>query len=189
MGMMNVQVLGNPDLKPEKATNFDIGLEAEQGKWSGKLGYYHNEIDNLIDSDMFYSGYVPGVGMVVKSKYYNVGEAEISGAEAEVGYNFNDNWNVKATYNYLDAKDKTTNARLNNRARQNGVVQLSYTDNAELPFTATLWSKWYVDYLYKVSKNVNTYTFNTFNFVADKQITKNLHVYAGVDNIFDKTLP
>lgn len=58
-----------------------------------------------------------------------------------------------------------------------------------MPFTATLWSKWYVDYLYKVSKNVNTYTFNTFNFVADKQITKNLHVYAGVDNIFDKTLP
>lgn len=188
MGMMNVQVLGNPDLKPEKATNFDIGFEAEQGKWSGKLGYYHNEIDNLIDSDMFYRGYVPGVG-VVKSKYYNVGEAEISGAEAEVGYNFNDNWNVKATYNYTDAKDKTTNARLNNRARQNGVVQLSYTDNAELPFTATLWSKWYVDYLYKVSSNVNTYTFNTFNFVADKQITKNLHVYAGVDNIFDKTLP
>lgn len=189
MGMMNVQVLGNPDLKPEKATNFDIGFEAEQGKWSGKLGYYHNEIDNLIDSDMFYRGYVPGVGMVVKNKYYNVGEAEISGAEAEVGYNFNDNWNVKATYNYTDAKDKTTNARLNNRARQNGVVQLSYTDNAELPFTATLWSKWYVDYLYKVSSNVNTYTFNTFNFVADKQITKNLHVYAGVDNIFDKTLP
>lgn len=189
MGMMNVQVLGNPDLKPEKATNFDIGFEAEQGKWSGKLGYYHNEIDNLIDSDMFYRGYVPGVGRVVKSKYYNVGEAEISGAEAEVGYNFNDNWNVKATYNYTDAKDKTTNARLNNRARQNGVVQLSYTDNAELPFTATLWSKWYVDYLYKVSSNVNTYTFNTFNFVADKQITKNLHVYAGVDNIFDKTLP
>lgn len=189
MGMMNVQVLGNPDLKPEKAANFDIGFEAEQGKWSGKLGYYHNEIDNLIDSDMFYQGYVPGVGMVVKSKYYNVGEAAISGAEAEVGYNFNDNWNVKATYNYTDAKDKTTNARLNNRARQNGVVQLSYTDNAELPFTATLWSKWYVDYLYKVSQNVNTYTFNTFNFVADKQITKNLHVYAGVDNIFDKTLP
>ena len=189
MGMMNVQVYGNPDLKPEKSTNFDISFEAEQGKWSGKLGYYHNEIDNLIDSDMFYKGYVPGVGMVVKSKYYNVGEAEISGAEAEVGYNFNNNWNVKATYNYTDAKDKTTNARLNNRARQNGVVQLSYTDNAELPFTATLWSKWYVDYLYKVSKSVNTYTFNTFNFVADKQITKNLHVYAGVDNIFDKTLP
>ena len=187
MGMMNVQVYGNPDLKPEKSTNFDIGFEAEQGKWSGKLGYYHNEIDNLIDSDMFYKGYVPGVGMVVKSKYYNVGEAEIIGAEAEVGYNFNDNWNVKATYNYTDAKDKTTNARLNNRARQNGVVQLSYTDNAELQFTATLWSKWYVDYLYKVSSNVNTYTFNTFNFVADKQITKNLHVYAGVDNIFNKS--
>lgn len=189
MGMMNVQVFGNPDLKPEKATNFDIGFEAEQGKWSGKLGYYHNEIDNLIDSKSFFSGYVPSVGRVVKSKYYNVGEAEISGAEAEVGYNFNNNWNVKATYNYTDAKDKTTNARLNNRARQNGVVQLSYTDNAELPFTATLWSKWYVDYLYKVSSNVNTYTFNTFNFVADKQLTKNLHVYAGVDNIFDKTLP
>lgn len=189
MGMMNVQVFGNPDLKPEKATNFDIGLEAEQGKWSGKVGYFHNKIDNLIDSDMYYMGYVPGVGMTVKSKYYNVGEAEINGAEAELEYSFDNNWNVKATYNYIDAKDKTENTRLNGRARQNGIVQLSYTDNAELPFTATLWSKWYVDYLYRVSNNENIYTFNTFNFVADKQITKNLHVYAGVDNIFDKTLP
>lgn len=188
MGGYNVQVYGNPNLKPEKATNFDIGFEAEQGKWSGKVGYFHNVIDNLINSKML--GMIPGPsGITMKSQYYNVGEAEINGVEAEVGYAFDDNWNVKATYNYMDAKDKTKNQRLDQRARQNGVVQLSYTDNQELPFTATLWSKWYVDYLYETTSSSNSYTFNVLNFVANKQISKNLNVYAGVDNIFNKTLP
>lgn len=196
MGFQNVQVLGNDKLQPEKSTNFDIAFEGEKGKTSAKIGYFQNKIKNLIDNGPYTITTSPS-GMTIKSQYENIAEAEIKGVEAELGYNFNDNWSVKATYNYLDAKDKGDNSRLNSRARQNGVVQLSYTDGRELPFSATLWSQWYVDYLYKTSVSTgslkgtynNTYTFNTLNFVMNKQITKDLRVYAGVDNIFDKTLP
>ncbi|WP_293729033.1 TonB-dependent siderophore receptor [uncultured Phascolarctobacterium sp.] len=193
---MTVQVLGNSDLDPEESTNFDISLEGEQGKVTGKVTYFHNDIKNLIDSGAYTYKYDPLIGMIIESQYENIEEAQIKGVEAEAGYHFDDKWGVKVTYNYLDAQNKTTNMRLNNRARQSGTVQLTYTDGKELPLTATLWSQWYIDYLYRTSETVgrdtvyhnNNYTFNTVNFVVNKQFTKNLRAYAGIDNIFDKKL-
>lgn len=188
-----VRVLGNSDLQPEESTNFDIALEAETGKANGKISYFHNKINDLIesgDSKMDFQNHV------ILSRYENIGEAEVNGVEAEIGYNFDDHFRAVASYSYLDAVDKTNNERLNNRARQSGVVSLSYSDNSEKPLTATLWSKWYIDYLYRTSVSNrgqsktynNNYTFQTLNFVVDKKVTDNLHIYAGVDNIFDKQL-
>ncbi|MGM9520761.1 MAG: hypothetical protein ACI3WS_08800, partial [Phascolarctobacterium sp.] len=33
----------------------------------------------------------------------------------------------------------------------------------------------------------NYYTYGTLNFTVNKQVNKNLRVFAGIDNIFDKT--
>ena len=46
---MMVHIHGNPDLQPEKALNFDLGIEAERGKSFGKLTYFHNKVDDLIN--------------------------------------------------------------------------------------------------------------------------------------------
>lgn len=188
-----VKVFGNSDLQPEESTNFDIALEGEYGKANAKVSYFHNKINNLIDNG---NSVMDFPSHTVVSRYENIGEAEINGVEAELGYNFDDHFSASATYGYIDAVDKTNNERLNNRARQSGVVSLSYSDNSENPLTATLWSKWYIDYLYRTSVSNrgkskvynNNYTFQTLNFVVDKKLNDNLHVYAGVDNIFDKKL-
>lgn len=183
MGKMRVQVLGNPDLQPEESTSFDLAIEAEKGKSKGKLGYFHSDVTNLISSKTISSGYVPGVGMVIKSQYVNIDDAKLSGIEAEYQYNFDKNWQVKSTYTYLNAENKNTGDRLDNRAKQTGTLQLVYTNGAANPFTATLWNQWYIDYLY----DTNNYTYSTTNIVFDKVINKNLRAYAGVDNIFNKT--
>jgi tonB-dependent outer membrane receptor for fe3+/colicin I len=129
--------------------------------------------------------------IIMRTQYENISEAEIDGIEGEVGYSFNNNWQVKATYTYLDARDKSDNSFLNGRAKHNGTVQLVYSDNKPNPLTATLWSQWYVDYLSRTTNNSitydNEYTYNTLNFIVNKQFTKNFRAYAGVDNIFDKT--
>lgn len=181
MGGMTVVVYGNDELEPEESTNFDVSFEAEKGKLNSKFSYFHNKVDNLIVGETLGMSFGPG-GRRVESKYFNVDEAEIQGTEAVLGYYFDDNWSAKVSYTYLDARDKSDNSRLTNRARHNGSIQLNYTDNAELPLTATLWNQYYVDYLY----DDHNYTFSTTNFVVNKQLTDNLRVYAGVDNIFDK---
>lgn len=175
MGAAVVNIYGNPDLQPEKSNSWDISFEAEKGRTTGKATYFHSKVDNLITTDSnkrYLDGY----------RYENISEAEIQGVELEVGQQFDANWGLKATYNYLDAVNSKTNARLSSRARQNGTVQLTYTDNKENPFSATLWSQWYQDYLY----NSENYTYNLINFAVNKKINKNLRVFAGIDNIFDK---
>ena len=125
MAPMPVNVIGNPDLQPEESTNFDFGFEAEKGKVSGKVSYYHNKIKNMIDG----GDYDPDklAQNIIWSEYINRGEVEIKGMESEIGYNFDEHWSVRGVYNYLDAKDLETGDRLAYRARHNGLLQLTYT--------------------------------------------------------------
>ena len=183
MGGMNVIVYGNPDLKPEESKSFEISLEGEKGKNWSKVTYFNNDVTNLIDTKT-----VGG-----KSSYYNVAEAKIDGVEFEVGRKLNENFTVKATYNWLEAENKTSGSRLLNRAKQMGTVQLRYSDNKEEPLTVTLWNEWNIDYRYSHAENIitTTYhdaTFNTTNFVVNKEWKNNIRTYFGIDNLFDKKI-
>lgn len=192
---MTVHMLGNEDLDPEKSKNFDISFEAEKKKTNFKVSYYHNDIENMIDMIDYTGPLATGSGLWYQ--YVNRGEVEISGAEAEIGYNFDKHWSIKGAYNYLDAKDKNTGERLTYRARQSGLVQLTYTDAKENPLTVNLYNRFYIDYHTSNENSVrdmggNTYeytkdyTYGVTGLVVNKQINKDLRIYAGVDNIFDK---
>lgn len=178
MGGMTVNVFGNPDLQPEKSFDIDLAFEGESGKANYKISPFYNRVKDMISS------YTERNGMSYNSYYINLNKAEIYGTEAEFGYNFDEHWSAMANYTYLSAKDKDTDERLEGRAKHTGTLKLSWTDAKENPLTASLWSKWYVDYHY----SDKDYTYNNVNFVLDKVINKNFRIYAGVDNIFDKDL-
>lgn len=184
MGGMSVNVIGNPDLNPEKSFDIDIAFEGENGKATYKVSPFYNRIKDMIDTDTTYIRDAYGNMVGANSSYININKAEIFGTEAEIGYSFNEHWNMSANYTYLSAKDKETDERLENRAKHTGTLKLGWTDAKENPLSATLWSKWYVDYYYAD----NSYTYNNVNFVIDKVVNPNLRFYVGVDNIFDKDL-
>ena len=187
MAPMTVHVLGNPDLNPETSTNFDLGFETELGKLNSKVTYYHNDIKNMIDGDD-YTGPETLTNPGIWSKYVNYGKVKISGLETEFGYNFDEHWSLRTVYNYLDAKDQQTGNRLAYRARHNGLVQLTWTDAKENPLTVNLYNRYYFDYHQSNSANYqHDYSFSTTGLTVSKQINKNYRVYAGVDNIFDKS--
>lgn len=187
MAPMTVHVLGNPDLDPETSTNFDLGFETELGKLSSKVTYYHNDIKNMIDGDD-YTGPETETNPGIWSKYINRGKVEISGLETEFGYNFDEHWSLRTVYNYLDAKDQQTGNRLAYRARHNGLVQLTWTDATENPLTVNLYNRYYFDYHQTNSADYQKdYSFSTTGLTVSKQINKNYRVYAGVDNIFNKS--
>ena len=187
MAPMTVHVLGNPDLNPETSTNFDLGFETELGKLNSKVTYYHNDIKNMIDGDD-YTGPETITNPGIWSKYVNYGKVKISGLETEFGYNFDEHWSLRTVYNYLDAKDQQTGNRLAYRARHNGLVQLTWTDAKENPLTVNLYNRYYFDYHQSNSANYqHDYSFSTTGLTVSKQINKNYRVYAGVDNIFDKS--
>jgi len=187
MAPMTVHVLGNPDLDPETSTNFDFGFETELGKLSSKISYFHNSIKNMIDGDD-YDGPETQTNPGIWSKYVNYGKVKIEGVETELGYNFDEHWSLRGVYNYLDAKDQQTGNRLAYRARHNGLVQLTWTDAKENPLTVNLYNRYYFDYHQSNSaKYQHDYSFSTTGLTISKQFNKNYRVYAGVDNIFNKS--
>lgn len=190
MGSMQVEIYGNPDLKPEQSNSFDVALEMEKGKASGKLAYFSNDIKDLIDSKTIATIITPGSPMILKSQYVNVNKAQINGIEAEFAYKFNDKLTLKAIYNYLDAKNKVTNTRLANRAQNQFSLRLNYNDNKAYPLNITLWNELNLNYRYEWLSGRNTYSknysYNTWNIAVNKQLDKNKNLYLGVDNIFNK---
>lgn len=186
MAPMPVNVIGNPNLQPEESTNFDFGFEAEKGKVNGKVTYYHNKIKNMIDG----GDYDPDklAQNIIWSEYINRGEVEIKGLESEIGYNFDEHWSVRGVYNYLDAKDLETGDRLSYRARHNGLLQLTYTDAKENPLTVNLYNRYYFNYHQSNTDGYQQdYSYSTTGLTVSKQFNKNYRVYAGVDNIFNKS--
>lgn len=95
---------GNPNLKPEQSTTFEVGLEGGHnwGRWM--LRAYHTNIDNLISFDR------------ATFLATNVNKAQIDGIEGEVSTQIY-GWNIALNGNILSLKDRVTNNRLPNRSQ------------------------------------------------------------------------
>ena len=179
MGAFIIEVTGNPDLKPEKSTNFDISIEGERGNNFGKITYFNNKVTNLI-------GTAPEVIVppnIRRTSYININKADISGTEMELGRHINDNLTIKVTGNWINAKNATTNARLTGRAKSIHTVQLSYDDKKADGYNVIVWNEFTNSFLRAANEE---YTYNTFNLVVNKKLGKDRRAYIGLDNIFDR---
>lgn len=184
MGVANVDVYGNPDLKPERTNSWDISYEAEFGKdnnsW-GKLTYFNNDISNLITSVEIQTPEEEARD-IYKSKYENINKAKIDGVELELGHKLNDKWTMKLNSNWLDAINESTHERISQRPSNITRLQLNYDDNDPYGYSGILWNQWVNDFRY----SNKSYSYNTFNLVVNKKFGEGNRLYAGVDNIFNK---
>ena len=191
---MEVHINGNPDLKPEKALNFDLGFEFEQDKTFGKITYFHNKVDDLINPNTIVTArFIPGFGrrMIANSTYGNIDSATMQGVELEARQALGSGFTLRGLYTYLDARNNNTNARLPGRPYHKASLQLSY-DDAKNGWNATLWNDWTAGYRYEESGGMgrpsvykNT-SLSIMNFVVSKKINDHFSAYLGVDNIFNK---
>ena len=193
---MEVHLNGNPDLKPEKALNFDLGFEFEQDKTFGKITYFHNKVDDLINLNTITTArFIPGFGrrMIANGTYGNIDSATMQGVELEARQALGSGFTLRGLYTYLDARNNNTNARLPGRPYHKASLQLSY-DDAKNGWNATLWNDWTAGYRYQeqvgsgrmartISKDASL---SILNFVVSKKINDHFSAYLGIDNIFNK---
>lgn len=187
---MDVQINGNPNLKPEKALNFDLGFEMEKDKTFGKITYFHNKVDDLINIDTVMSrlpGFPPRV--LATGTYRNIDSATMQGVELEVRQALGGGFSVRGLYTYLDARDGKTGERLAGRPYHKASLQLSY-DDAKHGWNAMLWNDWTAGYRYGETVGRRTVykdaSLSILNFVVSKKINDHFSAYLGVDNIFEK---
>ena len=103
---------GNPDLEPEESLSYELSWRQPIGERQAfSLTAFRNDIDELIefvvvDPDTF------------DGENRNVAEARIEGVEAAWHYD-GEKWSASATATLQDPRDRTTDARLLRRAREN----------------------------------------------------------------------
>lgn len=98
---------GDPSLKPEQSTSFEVGLSGQYRRASWQARAYHTDIDNLITWYTDPSSYI--------SQPIQTQKAQIDGAEFETNLQLL-GWNNKLSLNFLHARDRETNLRLPRRA-------------------------------------------------------------------------
>ena len=107
--------IGNKDLKPEKCTGWDVGIEQNLG--SGKLlagaEYFSNKYTNLIDYD-WTQGYI------------NIGEASTRGFEFSLKAYPAESLLLSAAYTRTRAKDDISGERLLRRPREKLAATASF---------------------------------------------------------------
>jgi len=177
------RILGNPDVKPEKANSYEIAVEAEKGIFSGRASYFYNDVEDLITTTQVTCPAGTPAGWRC-FQYKNVSKAEIQGIELEAGARLTKALSLNASYAYLDAKDKDTGQRLQGRTRNKIVAKANY-ENKAAGFKASLWWEYIDGLLYQTNPDIEK-EYGIGYLSLSKELTKNFELYAGIDNIFNK---
>lgn len=170
-------MMGNRDLSPEVSDSYEIAIEGEKGRFDGRMAYFRNDVEDLIESV-----YSHNESDKIKAYVYrNIGEARIQGAEVEAGFSITGDIRFEASYACLDAVDKENDERLEQRAKNKFIAKLYYT-NMRYDFDVNLWGERTMDYLDE-DKN---YDFTMVNLNLKKRLGKKVDLYAGVENLLDE---
>ncbi len=107
---------GNPDLRPEEAQGWDVGIDIYLAEQRGMVSatYFDSDYDDLIIFDF---GVFPGTTA-------NVERARMQGVESKAKWSIGSGTELRANYTYLDAINETSGARLLRRPRHAGGLDL-----------------------------------------------------------------
>lgn len=196
----NKLIHANPNLKPEKATAFDIGMEYHfaHGGQATATYFYTKTKDLIYQKQVTVTPYVLPVGTVNQEAYQdNTGESIARGVELALEYPLADWLKASCSYSYTDSKitKDTTNTGMEGKFVTN-VPRDTASAALETKFGkfSSVFSGRYVGKVYSNNDNSdefkNVYTgysiYYVFNLKANYQLTKNTKISFAVDNIFDR---
>lgn len=93
---------GSLDVLPEESETFELSLRGSHANIGWRINAYRSNIDELIGFDV--STFTAG----------NVAQATLEGIELELDTHLDD-WDLGASFSYLDARDESTNNYLDDR--------------------------------------------------------------------------
>lgn len=202
---------GNPDLKPEKSINSELGFYYDAGgNFTGNITFFNTDFDNKIANTGTRQLYYPNGSPVppdpitgsMYSTYFNITKATIRGMELGANYYFNDEWSLSGNYTYTHSKVKSANAMILGfgypqadgqplvaTPKHMGSMTLDWKPNEKINTFAT------VNYRGKETEiawgkggavNESIGSITTFDLGANWKVTKDVSLSAVAYNITDK---
>lgn len=166
--------MGNKDLKSERSTNYEVGIQYAQGKDLVRLTAFKWRTRDLIEGV-----YDP---ITYAGNFYNIDNAKNTGVELNLATSVL-SLDVRANLTWQNPKNKETGEYLSRRARTFGSLNVSKT-----------FGQWYFggDIQYNGHRDDSTYndyrlsSYAIVNLDARYNLNKNVSLYARVENLFDK---
>lgn len=172
----------NPNLEKEEAVNYEAGVRQNLPlKTFAEFNLYYSDVKNLIVSKELPSG---------DDQFQNVGKARYQGFEVNLNTGFVPRNDIRLSYTYLDAGDKSPNSKTGH-LEETPKHKFYVSDLFKLNDLISLFGKvmWYSKQWYEDADTEEWKTLDGF-WTADAKIianlTKSLSVEAGAKNIFDK---
>jgi outer membrane receptor for ferrienterochelin and colicins len=170
----------NPDLDAETSDSYEAGIEGEYGVFQGRVMWFRNEFDDLIDA-VYYMSTGSGSSRRDYYRYQNISEATMEGVEFEGRLKLPYGFALSGNMTYLDTEDKETGKDLEGRPDYKGTLKLSYR-RPRSGWTANIRLNYIGERYYSGGNEDDVLLVNAY---AAKNITRQLKVFAGVDNIFN----
>ncbi|MCS6997284.1 MAG: TonB-dependent receptor [Casimicrobiaceae bacterium] len=183
-------IVGNPNLRPERNESIEAALAWSTRTASAELVLFDAKVRDLIQTVTKPRLPSDPPSVTLRSEYSNVARARLKGAEFTARARLALGWDAFLGYDYLDAHDALTGARLTNRARANLRASLRYTSG---PWQAELRHRQWFDF-YAADPALRTAPpFNAGHQLTDVrlawQVNRSLNLAFGIDNLFDKPQP
>ena len=186
-------LMGNDDLKAETSVNKEIGLEYKQDGYQAGLTWFRNDYHDKIEA-----GYSRVAAVSNKTDLYqweNVPKAVVEGLEGTLNLPVTDTvqWSNNLTW-MLQSKNKTTGDRLSiiPEFTLNSTLSWQVRDDVSLQSTFTWYGRQKPKmYNYKGERVTDSSTnevspYSIVGLSGTWDVTKNVSLTAGVDNVLDK---
>ncbi|MDO8207161.1 MAG: TonB-dependent receptor [Gallionella sp.] len=158
---------GNPNLKPERSQNKELGLHYAVNGQRVDAVYFDNRISDLIALNAAFTTVT------------NISQARIDGQELSYAGDFG-NKHIKASATFQNPRNAATGQLLPRRAKQFGSVAASHDFDAWNMGAEVRYSGARMD-------GVNTlHGYELFNLTARYQIDKQVNLSARVENLFNR---
>ena len=102
---------GNTDLKPEKSTNYEIGVQQSHSVISSRIVYFHRDIKNGIDYN--YATF----------QYFNFVKQIVNGVEMELSVRPTEKLNISANYTLITGDEQTQSRKTFNDTSYNHLLR------------------------------------------------------------------
>ncbi|MFU8926665.1 TonB-dependent receptor domain-containing protein [Acinetobacter puyangensis] len=194
-------ILGNPDLKPEKSTTYEIGTVWQGDLFNASVTAYHTKFEDKLQT---YADCTAGnrndsstwtcTAPDGQTKYYsivkrtNVDEAEINGVEVTFDTELNDWSTVRANYTFTDSEQKSGANKgrpLNDIPKHNANVTL----DTQPTDAVNVWARF--NYRGETTSSTNIESYPAYNFYdvgLNYKFNQNITAKFAVNNVFDTVL-
>ncbi|MCK9281191.1 MAG: TonB-dependent receptor [Melioribacteraceae bacterium] len=174
---------GNPQLKPEESTGWDLGFEQYflSGEVSFGVTYFSINFKNMFGYDANF-------------RTINIAEAESKGTEVFVNANVFEGLKLNANYTYTITKDNYTlsddfGQELLRRPKHSAFASLSYMIMSKLVLNLSacfVGKRWDKDFNAFPAARIKLSDYTVINFGTSYKIIDQISINARIENLFDK---